>query len=241
MNTLLTDIKLDEVSLVDKGANQEAQVVLMKRDDNFDNNPEGENMSKEFEDKIAELEKKLQDSLDTHSELEKKATDAEAKVAELSKVDEVQEEQIDKSALPEVVVKQLEAFEKASQMQNAEITKMRDKIALDGWTEKVAKLGSISTDVELAQVMKNIADVASAEDVAAIEKVLAGANEAVAKGELFVEKGSSAEGSFDDAWGKLEKAADQLMTNDANLTKESAIAKAMDVNPALYTEYMEGK
>jgi len=120
MPTELTDLVLDEVSLVDNPANQLATVALFKRD-----NP----MDEEIQKKDQEIETLKSENDDLKGQVTTKDTEIEtlkAQVEELTKaaVVEKKEELIDfggemiaKSAIPAPVLKRLEEVEKAAKVE----------------------------------------------------------------------------------------------------------------------------
>ena len=57
--------------------------------------------------------------------------------------------------------------------------------------------------------------------------------------EVGKNKGNGASTTSDDAWGKLEKRAEEIAKRDS-ITKEKAMAVALDENPQLYREYLNG-
>ena len=86
---------------------------------------------------------------------------------------------------------------------------------------------------EFATAMKTLHD-AESEAYAKIESVLTKALDTVSKGDALKEVGSDGEPVATDASAKLAKAADKLIEADSNLTREAAIAKAIDNDNSLY-------
>lgn len=70
-----------------------------------------------------------------------------------------------------------------------------------------------------------------------LETVLKSANEAIEKGDLFSELGRVGGTGATDADAKIDAAAAELRKSDPKLTKEQAIAKALEDNPELYVDY----
>jgi hypothetical protein len=123
--------------------------------------------------------------------------------------------------------------------------------------EFVAKAGTefdkIAPAEELGQVLKAASEHLDPEVFEKLEGILKGANERVAKGDLFAEVGArvmrgekpaSAAGVQDhstgDAWGKIEKAASEIVEKSDGITQEQAIARVLKTaeGQALYAEYM---
>lgn len=94
-----------------------------------------------------------------------------------------------------------------------------------------------TTAAELGPVLKRAKEALPEADFAVIEKALAGASEAIKKGDLFREIGTGGQGATD-AMGQIEGIAKSLRTTDPTLSKEQAFAKAMQENPALYTQHV---
>ncbi len=71
-----------------------------------------------------------------------------------------------------------------------------------------------------------------------LEPVLKGASELIGKSEMFTERGRPGVGSGGDAWQKIEAAARGLIEKAAGqMNHAEAISRAIEANPALYTEY----
>lgn len=89
---------------------------------------------------------------------------------------------------------------------------------------------------EFGPVLKEISELVPAETFEKLETVLKGANAALEQSDLFRELGAGGTGGSD-AETRIEKAAEQLRESDPDLTKEQAIAKALEQNPDLYVAY----
>jgi hypothetical protein len=152
------------------------------------------------------------------SKAEKAATDAAAQVAELRKSAEAAD------------AKRVE-LEK-------QIATERDERLTREFVAKAAKLDHLpaKTD-ELGAILKAL-HAASPDATAKLEKLLEGTNEKLAKViELTKEVGRGGEPQATTAWAAIEKAAVELRKTDGKLTKEQAITKAMEQNPALYEQH----
>lgn len=95
---------------------------------------------------------------------------------------------------------------------------------------------------ELAPILKSIAHAEQAGAITAgtsekVESILKAANEAVGQGALFSELGARGELGSSDAEARIEKAAEKLREADPSLTKQQAIAKALEADPELYAAY----
>jgi hypothetical protein len=104
--------------------------------------------------------------------------------------------------------------------------------------EKAASYKNLAVDSEkLGPVMKKLAEVAP-EEFSQIEGVLKAADEAIAKGDLFSESGSSAGGNSAGAWDKIVAKGEEIAKRDS-ISKEKGISKAIQENPDLYAEHLK--
>lgn len=78
--------------------------------------------------------------------------------------------------------------------------------------------------------LKSAAEKLDEQEFGVLTEVLDAATEALAKGDLFSEAGSSAGGGVSD----IEKSAAALMATDPTMNKFEAIAKAAELDPTLY-------
>ena len=262
-NTLLEKLRLSELSLVDKGANQHAAVTIMKRaDDEVDEtddketnrlskagssgiNPDGEKMSEDVTKKLAEIEKVLADKT---AELEKAYKDmAEMKAMEekkkkemeMKKNDETVEvsgQMISKSAVGDATFAVFKA-------QAEQIAKAEERIAK---AEEAAELAILEkraasefahipgTSAEHAKVLKALK--AMPDEVAkSVEAIMKVAEESNAKAFETVGFSKSSIESRS-AEEKLEKAAEEIRKSAPTMTKEQAIVKAYEMHPELVKE-----
>lgn len=185
--------------------------------------------------KVAELEKQL-------GEVQKEVEVAKAKPAagEVCKtcgqtMPVKKEAEIDKSALPEAVVKQLEAIEKQNAENQAVIAKMQDDTLTTTSITKAAAIPAVGASAELSDLLKSL----SKADQSLCDKVygvLKAADAKIKAGGLFKELGSS-EGGESTAAAKLDKAAAEIRKEQPKLTKEQAWVKAYDADKELAAQY----
>lgn len=170
------------------------------------------------------------------STVEKMQEEAEAEA-------EAVEEEILKSADPRLVEIVKAAEERAylaEQIAKAE----RDYRLEREFIAKADTLGNLAISAEdFGLVLKNIADSISEEDFDTIWQVLSAANESVAKSGIFEEVGKSVGANDSDSpMNVIEKAAARIMNDNPSLSKEQAVAKALEADATLYTQYIrEGR
>jgi hypothetical protein len=73
----------------------------------------------------------------------------------------------------------------------------------------------------------------------ALTTVLAAANEAISQGGLLSEIGVSGTFDAESGMGRIEQVASVLQSENTDLTREAAIAKAVTDDPSLYDIYNE--
>lgn len=260
----LRDLEIDEISLVDKGANQHARTVIAKRHD------EEDMMEKYFD---AEG-----NPVDVASlELGDVVYDADGEAFELAPEDEAAEEKElatvgkraddDENPFRTQVAKSQETGSVANlreELSKALTDKERDEViskAFDqiGEYERVAKSAAATAEAErqlrldreytevaknfnvgiapevLGPVLKRAAEALSNEDCTIIAKALAAGSEAV--GELFEEIGKRGGGANSDIFAAVEDHIDGLVSKGDG-SREELISKTFEDNPAAYDEYL---
>lgn len=238
----LTDMEFDEISLVTRPANQLSKVVLFKSD--TEENMPSEDGDVMVEDAADNSTVDLpQEVFDYIQALEEANADLISQVEKLSADPDDDdddfggEDEILKSADPRIV-----EIVKAAQ-ERAEAAEMIAKAERDFRLErefisKAATLNHLPVSAdEFGKVLKNTAEAVDADTFAALWRVLEAANAGVESGSLFREVGKS---SFvdDGPVSSIEKAAAAVQQSNPSLTKEQAIAKALEQDPALYTQYL---
>lgn len=256
MPNLILDLMVDRVDLVDEGANAAAHIKLYKRKENdnvmnFDEilakmKPEHKAVieseiakakSEVPEETQEEMDKLKKDNEDLNEEVAKAKSELED-IAKSKGNDEPDFEEVLKSLDPTVqeVFKSMKAQKDAAEAvarQAAEEKITQEAVA------KAKELKSLPVEeAKLVDIMKGITP--------EVFDVLKAASKALEDGGLLDEvgkaRGQAAEnnsGNADDAWAKIEKAADQIAA-DEKITKAKAITKAIKQNPELYREYLAG-
>jgi len=258
--TQLKSLKIDRVDLVPEGANSAAFVTLYK-------GKEGKPM--EFEEILEKMKPEHAEILKSKlEEVEKAKAEAEAKLAEAlekakescHKADESDEEdpvededEVDKADTKtegttsfdedETLVKSLppelqEYVSKIRQQKEAAEEVAKAAIARERHAEAVTKASELKAlPVEQDTLISFIekADGSTVDMLSAIAKGI--------ESTVLTEVGSNDSGSFaksaSDAWGKIEAKAAEI-AKAQNISKEKAVGLAVEQNPELYKEYLEG-
>lgn len=289
----LSDMEFDEVSLVNRPANQLSKVVLFKSDEepkmpghygkkqkmmdeeeeetpkpghhskmDDDEDEEEEEVSKpghpdkmkdededdeSMKERMARLRamQKSDEAVDLPGEVYDyiealESANAEM-VDELSKMAEFVEgeEEILKNADP-AIVEIVKAAEERAQAAETIAKAERDFRLEREFIAKAAEFDRLPVDAaEFGPVLKAAAEVLTEEQFEAITSVLAAANESVAQGNLFTEVGKATSFANDSSMSQIEKAAARLREG-SEMTHAESIAKAVEADPSLYTEYLRG-
>jgi hypothetical protein len=184
-------------------------------------------MSKELEQKLDDLQKKYDALLEENKTLKKTTEDND----------------IDKSNLPEAVKKRLDDLEKNNKEQTETIAKMLDAKETEIYVAKAKSFPALAIDVApFGEILKKVSRSLDEKEFDTLMNVLKGANEAVTKSALFAQEGSDAGGvAMGDALKKMEAATTEIQKNNPTMTKEQAFSKVMTENPKLYAEYLKDK
>lgn len=146
-------------------------------------------------------------------------------------------------ATVEAICKQHEAaVQKAAELE--EILKAeRDERLRRDFVEKAEKEFSNvpGTAVEIGILLKSLNDL-DVEVAEKVESIFKAVDAQLSNSAALEEIGSPASDIEVSAWNKIEKQAEELITNGAVSSKAAAISKVLEINPALYSEYLkEGK
>jgi hypothetical protein len=240
----LTNIEIDEVSLVDRPANQHARVSIAKRASEEDIVPEIYNENGELLD--AELLEPGQTVFDAEGNaFEVVLEDVEEDSEDLAPVgksfaDEVREE-LSKAFTDierdEVVAKALGKVDEMSRrLAEAEtIAKSERDLRLLGEYVEVAKNYNIPVEpTALGPVLMRMADSMSYEDCAVIHKALTSAGSA-----LYDEVGFIGGGDNQDVMTQVSAFLEQdIAKSEAGVSKAAAVENYFASNPAAYDEYV---
>lgn len=260
--SLLLDLEVDRVDLVDEGANSAAFIKLYKRKEQNDMKfeeilksmkPEHAEVIKaeiakakvEIPEVVATALKKAKEDADKMASDLKLATDAkdaaEQKAAEFEKASCDASGQDSKDKMDEImknldptVQEVVKSMKAQKEAAEAVVKQMNEQKLNDEAIVKAKDLKALPVEeAKLVAVVKN----ASPE----VYEILKAASVAIETGGTFAEVGKS-KGNKDggDAWTKIEKKAEEYVTADSKLTKQAAITKAIKENPELYREYLNG-
>lgn len=263
MATNLSEMTIDEVSLVDAGANGEARVVIFKSQ----SAPPGQTepagnagdpdaaasaaLLKEHQMDIETLSKALEDAEAKMAALEKRTNDAEAALEDANTVIKAKDAEITElnakanppsdddvmKSLPEPVRKRLEEAESKARAADEAVAKMQAEKETAEAIAKARDLGVGNADDVGPMILRVRKGLTTAADADAIESLLKAASAQSKTSALFKAYGSAAavEG---DPETLLKAKADEIQAANKGMTAEQAYAKAVDANPALYNAYV---
>jgi hypothetical protein len=227
MANRLRKLVVDFVSLVDRPANQPAEIVLTKRGDpassddttttpsatstpqesTVPNATEAQPITKaDLDAAIAEAIQKASSEYET--KIEKLTTDLETANGRAQTAEQV-----------------AKAEQEARETSDAITKAQRDYPTLPG-----------TTPAEIAPILRKASKTLSAEEFEKLDEVLKAASVAVGKSDIFKEHGSSGNnttGAKNTAEAQLQNLAKELREKDSALTPQAAIVKAMDARPDL--------
>lgn len=262
----LTEMTIEEISLVDDGANEDARVVIVKAKSGhngqaaqggFDpSNPDAAAMAaasiKEFEMDIETLSKALDDAEAKLAALEKRASDAEASLKDAEEVIKSKDDQIaeiNKAAnppsdeevlkgLPESIRKRIEDAEAIAKAAQEDVAKAKAAQEQAEYIAKAKSLGAPDADKVGGLLLRVAKGTTTMDDAATLETMLKAANAQGQTAALFKALGSDTATDAEPE-DMLKAKADEIeKAADGKLTKEQAYAKAVDQNPTLYSAYM---
>lgn len=245
MANLLTNVVVQEVSVVPFGANNE-KFLLVKEQIPNDNQKSPfwlkkyvEESNKKEVDNMVVDEAQLKKEFDDKLSIEKAAFEAEKQKLEKEKADIVAE----KAALS----KQLEDQKKEADAKDA-IAKEALKIAKEEKDARILKekvdiakesMSTLGDSKEIGALLKAAEEKLEAKEFEALSKILVGADEKIRKGDLFKEAGTdntqSTEGNI---FEKINKMATEVMAKE-KVDYGTAISKVFEQDDKLYNEYLK--
>jgi hypothetical protein len=108
------------------------------------------------------------------------------------------------------------------------------------FVEKASTYDSLPIETStFGGVLKDASENMHADTYDALTTVLAAANEAISQGGLLSEIGVSGTFDAESGMGRIEQVASVLQSENTDLTREAAIAKAVTDDPSLYDIYNE--
>jgi len=237
----LKDFFLKFVSVVDKGDNKGANILLFKSEpedlkgEEKDEKPKGGNvMSKTYDEILKALPEDEQAIV--KAEIEKIKEEAKPKEGTKPKegVASFDEAEIVKSADPKI--QELIEKMKADGEQNAtELKKMREEIKKEKVEKTVSQFDKlVASKDELTSLFTKADD----ETAATLEKVFKAANEQLKDSVVMKEVGSGGGGDESNIEEQVEKEAQELKKSE-NITIEQARVKVWKKDPTRYAKYLE--
>lgn len=251
----LTNIEIDEISLVDRPANQHARVAIAKRAPEEDTVPEiydegGNPLDASgvepgdvvYDGEGNAFEVVLEDESDEYEQLEFE-DDREPELVGKSFADEVREDlskalsNIERDEVIAKAMAQVSALE-ARAAQAEAIAKSERDLRLTAEYVEVAKNYNVPVDPEtLGPVLMRMAETMSYEDCEVIHKALTSSGAA-----LFDEIGYVGGGDNADVMSQVEAALDEAVSkSEDGISKADAMESFFLTNPAAYDEYLADK
>ena len=269
MPYMLEDLIINRVDLVDEGANSAAFIELYKRKEQklmdvkeilSKMKPEHSSVlqaaldeateecrkakedlatvTKERDEAVTSLQTANDDLAVAKSELETlKAKAAEEGSEEGAEDDTKKTDAFDETETMKSMPAEARAlFEKMKSQKEVAEAELRKAKEAEQHAEAVAKANELKAIPVEHEKLVGIVKSASPE----VLEILTVANAAI-EGTVLGEVGKNATGSGTaDAWAKIEAKADEVVKNNASITKAKAIAQVIKENPELYKEYLQG-
>lgn len=238
MPTLLDNLVINRVDLVDEGANSEAYIELYKR-------KETKMDLKEFLESLessqaALVNKAIEDAKNASAaELAKSKEELESATAKLASVteelnkakkpDEEHEDVL--KAMPEEVRKKFESLEARTQAAEAELRKAREKQQHDAAVLKAKELKALPVEESvLVETVKS----ADEKTIALLHSLAKSFGDTVLR-EVGKTAGQARHST--NSWNEIENIAKSI-AKEEGISKQAAIAKAIEKNPTLYDAYI---
>jgi hypothetical protein len=258
MPNKLSDLSIDEVSLVDSPANPGAKVALFKRESlqeladtakrllHPDTSAEEPDLTMKGNTSMTpeDLEKSLgelraeNETLKKSVETEKTRADAAEAKAATQKKDEPEpiDAQIEKAAEP--IRKEFAELKKRTEEAEAIAKAEREARLLADFTKRAeAELPNTSgKPEEKGALLKRLSEKLEKADFETVLTQLKKADKAMAPNFREVGSGRAVEGS---ARAQLEARAQEIRKSDPRATSTSALARAMDENPELHKQWVD--
>lgn len=256
----LSDIEIDEISLVDRGANQHAAVTIAKRAPEEENMPElfdegGNLLPDDHELQVGDVvydadgqayeftldgdEGDYEEEEQDERELEPAVSKAFETPQSRSFREEVMEE-LSKAYTDEdrdrVIAKafdQMEAFSKQAEEAERVAKSERDMRLTKEYISKAAEYNVPIAPEELGPVLYRMAETMSYDDCAVIHKALTSAGAA-----LFDEIGQIGGGDNNDVMSQVYAHAQEQLSKSAEGNDADTISKIFEMNPEAYDQYL---
>lgn len=230
-------MKIDEISAVDKGANDKEFLIIKNYEE------ETEELNKGGEDNMDELtlEKALETIEDENAkELIKDAisknenTEEKDEDIDVNKSNDEEGEEINKNELPEAIQKRLEQMESELSATKKIAKQEREKRLDIEFKKKAEGFDQIADIDKVATILRKAHDAKFGDE---LEEVLKAANERIETGDFTKEVGDEGD-DVSDPTNELEKRAKEIRKDHPELSKEQAISKVLEDDPDLYMDYL---
>lgn len=213
----LKNLRVTRVALCGKGMNQEAEIALFK----------AVPAAEPSDIKEAEVADETIETV-AKAEFDEVVAERDALKAQLAeKPDPIE---IDKSELPEAVVK---ALDEAAELRTR-VAKMEREQRAATFVKKAEEFGHIAGAAELGPVLEAI-DRACPDEAKLLDQYLKAANARINESGLFKELGSDGEPAGDDPTAQTEALVKKYM-DDEKLSRPDAIRKVFTERPELWQE-----
>ncbi|CDH43838.1 hypothetical protein [Candidatus Contendibacter odensensis] len=259
---LLYDINISEISLVDRAANEDARIILFKRDDDpmyvapempaplsyvatetpapsSEVTPEiiAKSDDDELQGRLTALSKSLDDLAAENLRLSADNTNLTAEIAKRAALEEPEDVM---KGLPEPVAKRIEAIEKRAADAELLVKRLTDHAEETASIAKAAKYAAIPATADdlgklLLRIRKGMTTPADADEV---ERILDAASAGMADVVAGPVGKSADKASGGTAMDRLDGTVAALRSANPDLTQAQAFTKALADNPSLYTDYL---
>jgi len=224
----LTNLRLDRVDLVGKGANENAHIMLFKSAVADTTETAAIISDSPSEETILSTENAVTDEVETVEAVTETVTEAAAEPV-VAKADE-----------PVAVTKaEHEAVAKALETAQAEIAKMRDDAELAKFVSIAkADLGSLPEKPEtIGLLLKKAHGALDEAEYLTLTRLLKAANAQTDTSALFKQFADANDGEAESVEDVITAKAEELRKTDSKLTIEQAKTKVMQSNPELRKSY----
>lgn len=221
----LKDFFVRFASVVDKGDNPEANIMIVK-------SKGGESMK--LEDILKELDEEKAKVI--NDELAAK----DAKISELEKVEPKKIESEPEQKVIEKADPEIKAFVEKMQKEKDEmiekLSKMESTLRKDRIEKEVSEFDKISAKDELIDVLTDIDD--KPDTVIKLKTILKAVNEALSQNTIMKTVGVDGEGKEEKVMETVDKKAKELVEKE-HITIEEARTRVFKSDPKLYEKYLE--
>jgi hypothetical protein len=232
----LTDMEIDEISTVDKAANQYSRFVIAKRAPEEDEMPELYNEEGQLldEDALEDGDIVYDDQGNAYQfSLEDEDEDEHEEEPEMAGVGKSAFSDEDRDAVIAKALGRVEELEHAQQQSELIAKSERDLRLTREYIAKSAEYNLPVDPDELGPVLYRMAETMSYDDCAVIAKCLESAGNI-----LFEELGYQGGGDNSDIYSQVEAHAVEQFGKAEDFNSVEAINKVFDANPDAYDEYL---